>query len=65
MLMGALRDATGTFLLPIWILVILTGAMLALTSLLQPHKRSTAVAVGLQEHGSDCDGAEVAMRKYP
>ena len=45
LMMGALRDATGTFLLPIWILVILTGAMLALTPLLQPHKRSTAVPV--------------------
>ncbi len=42
LIVGVMRDATGTFRLPIWILVVLTGAMLALTPLLQPHKRSAA-----------------------
>jgi CP family cyanate transporter-like MFS transporter len=36
---GILRDATGSFRLPLWILVVFAFIMLALTALLRPHKQ--------------------------
>lgn len=38
---GSLRDWTGAFVMPIWVLVGITGAMLSLTPLLSPHRRAT------------------------
>ena len=42
-LVGFLRDLTGTFHMPLWVLVAVSAAMLATTPLLQPyHHRQTA-----------------------
>jgi CP family cyanate transporter-like MFS transporter len=39
---GALRDWTGGFALPIWVLVAVTAGMLAITPLLSPHRKPLA-----------------------
>lgn len=43
---GALRDATGSFVPPLWMLAGVAAVMLCLTPLLRPHRYPTAVAGG-------------------
>jgi MFS transporter, CP family, cyanate transporter len=44
LLVGMLRDATGSYQLPMWLLVTLSVLMLALTPLLSPHRRVAVAA---------------------